>query len=85
MSESMTDKEKESVNFLRRRQDVAFFVILLLVATAQFWVFALRDLIFTYFPDANHEIVFLVTAIVLTIILFVVTQYILKVPLINLT
>lgn len=81
---TVTDKEKETANFLRRRQDISFFIILLLVATAQFWVLALRDLIVTHFPNAKHDVVFFITAIVLTIILFVVTQYIFKIPLITL-
>ena len=80
----MTDKEKETADFSRRRQDVAFFIILLLVATAQFWVLALRDLIINNFPNAKHDVVFFVTAIVLTLLLFMVTQYIFKIPLITL-
>lgn len=79
-----TEKEKQTADFLRRRQDVAFFIILLLVATAQFWVLALRDLIVNNFPSIKHDVLFLVVAIVLTIILFVVTQYIFKIPLITL-
>lgn len=80
---TVEEKEQATAQFLHRRQDVSFLILLLLVATAQLWIFALRELFVDHVSKEHRTLVFFIAAVVFTIILFVVTQYIFKIPLLS--
>lgn len=80
MSDADSQRTRED-EYLYKRQGVALLLIVLLVVTAQFWFASIRDTLIENFPETRKSVMFLIGAIVFTLILLFLSQVVFKVSL----